>query len=37
MIKYFQYGQHIEVLEPAALREKVRNVAMEIEGKYGSR
>lgn len=29
-----QYGQHIEVTEPADLREKVRNAAMEIAGKY---
>ena len=25
-----QYGQHMEVLEPAGLREKVKNSAMEI-------
>jgi len=29
-----QYGQHVEVLEPSPLREKVKNAAMEIAGKY---
>ena len=29
-----QYGQHIDVLEPANLREKVKTAAMEIAGKY---
>ena len=29
-----QYGQHMEVLEPADLREKVKNAAREIAGKY---
>ena len=30
-----QYGQHIEVLEPTDLRERVKNAIMEISKKYG--
>jgi len=29
-----QYGEHMEILEPVGLREKVKDVAMEIVGKY---
>jgi len=29
-----QYGQHIEVVEPAGVREKVKNATMEIARKY---
>jgi predicted DNA-binding transcriptional regulator YafY len=30
-----QYGQHMDVLEPAGLREKVRDAVAEIAEKYG--
>ena len=30
-----QYGQYVEVLEPAALREEVKHAMTEIAGKYG--
>ena len=30
-----QYGQYVEVLEPAGLRERVKKAVMEIAGKYG--
>jgi len=30
-----QYGEHIEVLEPLGLRERVKGAVMEMAGKYG--
>ena len=32
-----QYGQHVEILEPSPLREKVKSAVMEIAEKYENR